>query len=159
MSTNLQNMNQFAQGKALGELDLRPNSNVYPAVIDPDSTFENFKAGTVLKLVAGASPAILVDAAEPEDEPFGVIPFNFKKNTYVAGDSVQVASDYCVLMLKSSEAIERKDAVQFDNGTTDDPTVAVLTDGSAQLGISLDQTASANQLIRVLVKPAAPVSS
>jgi len=159
MST-FQNPNQFTQTPILGMPDERANLNVKFCIINPDSTFENFKVGTVLKLVAGTpGDVILVDAAEQGDTPYGVICYNQKKNTYLPGSAVQVYAKLSVLYLEASEAIPRRSRVSFDNGTTGNPTVEIATDSNATIGEALGQAAAAGDLVRIEVDPAAALTS
>ena len=89
-----QNPNQFAQTPILGMPDLRSQPNSFFVTINPDSVFTDFQVGTVLKLIAGTGPSILVDVALPTEEAIGVIPYNLKKNTFAAGDTVQIFGVY-----------------------------------------------------------------
>ena len=151
---SLQNPNQFGLTPVLGQPDLKVQPNAYFATINPDSVFTDFQVGTVVKLSPGASPAILVDSAANGETPEGVIVYNAKKNTYVAGDTVQVYAVGSVLYLQASEAIPRGSQVGFDNnGGT--PYITVKGGGEAVIGIALDQAAAADDLIRVRIQPAA----
>lgn len=148
-----QNPNQFAQTPVLGQPDERQQPNSLFATINPDSVFTDFQVGTVVKLVAGAGPQILVDVADPTEKPYAVIPYNIKKNTYAPGDSVQLFAALSVLYLQTSAAVTRGADVQFLN-TGGSPTVATRAGGNAILGTALDQDSTGGGVIRVLVQPA-----
>jgi len=146
-----QNPNQFTQTPILGMPDLRQQPNSFFVTLNPDSVFTDFQVGTVLKLIAGTGPQILVDAAAATDVPYGVIPYNLKKNTFAAGDTVQLFADSSVLYLQASAAVNRGAKVQFLN-TGGSPTVATRADSNTVLGIALDQAADTGDVIRVQIK-------
>lgn len=151
---SIQNPNQFGLTPILGSLDQRSNNNTYFATIKSNSVFADFQVGTVVKLVSGVSPSILVDSAGATDAPEGVIIYNTKKNTYVAGATVQVAAIGSVIYLQASEAIARGQQVDFLN-TGGTPTVGVKSGSNTGLGVALDQAAAAGALIRVRIQPSA----
>jgi hypothetical protein len=147
-----QNPNQFTQTPVLGQPDLRSQPNVFFATINPDSTFADFQVGTVVKLVAKAGPQIVVDVAAPTEEPYGVIAYNLKKNTYLPGDTVQVYADLSVLYLETAAAVNRGQKLRFTN-TGGSPTVQPVSGSNTVIGVALDQAAAAGGVIRVQVKP------
>lgn len=153
-----QNPNQFAQTPILGMPDLRSQPNSFFVTINPDSVFTDFQVGTVLKLIAGTGPSILVDAASPTEEAIGVIPYNLKKNTFAAGDTVQIFGELSVLYLQTSAAVDRGAKVEFLN-TGGSPTVATVSGSNTILGVALDQGAESGAIIRVQIKPAAALAS
>jgi uncharacterized protein DUF2190 len=153
-----QNPNQFAQTPILGQPDLRQQPNSFFATINPDSVFTDFQVGTWVKLIAGAGPQIIVDVALPTEEAIGVIPYNVKKNTFAAGDTVQIFGDLSVLYLQTSAAVDRGDKVQFLN-TGGSPTVATVAGSNTVAGIAFDQADDAGGVIRVQVKPSGPLTS
>ena len=152
-----QNPNQFTQTPILGMPDLRSQPNSFFVTLNPDSVFTDFQVGTVLKLIAGAGPTILVDAAAATDTPYCVIPYNLKKNTFSPGDTVQVFGDLSVLYLQTSAAVPRGSKVQFLN-TGGSPTVAVRSGSDTVLGLALDEAADAGDIIRVQVKTGSATS-
>ncbi len=152
-----QTMNQFAQTPILGLVDLVPSPNVVAAMLSPSSTAV-FQVGTALKLIVGDSALPLVEACSgPTDGPvFGVIPYNNRKNLYVAGDIVNVALDETYVFLKCSAAVARGDKVTTTAATTTaDPLVATVSVPSTQYvtGIAIDSSTGANQLLRIRIKP------
>lgn len=150
MST-VQNLNQFAQTPGLGSPDLAYNFNTKSVQIDPDSVATKLQVGQAVKLVAGASPTIRVDEAASADQAFGVIIASLKKNTYAAGDTVEVACRGNVLYLEAAAAITRGALVE---NVPAGPTVQTKAAG-AVLGVALDQASGPGQLIRVEIAPAA----
>ncbi len=153
-----QNPNQFTQSPILGMPDLRSQPNSFFVTINPDSEFTDFQVGTVLKLIAGTGPAILVDVATPTDEAIGAIPYNLKKNTFAAGDTVQIFGELSVLYLQTSAAVDRGAKVEFLN-TGGSPTVATVSGSNTVLGVALDQGDDTGAIIRVQIKPAAAIAS
>lgn len=158
MSGILQNPNQFVQTPFLGQPDNRPNYNSFTVLLNPDSVFTDFQTGTWLKLIAAAGDQIIVDAADPTDEVFGVIPFVPKKQTYAAGETVQIFGAGCGLYLMSSEAIDRGEKLEFLN-TGGTPTVAPVSGANTVCAIALSQVSAANSMIRVLVQPGPAITS
>lgn len=150
-----QNMNQFKQAPILGGVDEIPTPDVVSAQINPSSVATAIQVGSLVKLVAGASGAIVVDVVTgPTDGPvFGCIPFNQRKNIYSPGNYVEVACGGAYMYMKSSAAIARGDTVSGTAATTTaDPTVATdTTSGHFACGIAVDIATGANQLIRVKI--------
>jgi Uncharacterized conserved protein (DUF2190) len=153
-----QNPNQFTQTAILGMPDLRQQPNSFFVTIDPDSEFTDFQVGSVLKLVSGAGPSILVDIATATEEAIGVIPYNLKKNTFAAGDTVQIFGELSVLYLQTSAAVNRGAKVEFLN-TGGSPTVATVSGSNTVLGVALDQADDTGGIIRVQIKPSAAIAS
>lgn len=158
MSNLQQNLNQTFQTGMLGAVTRSPQPRTFPAQIDPSSTATVICAGCAVKLVNKAGPNIVVDVTTgPTDGPVvGVIPYSTKKNTYAAGEPVEVVGDGGVVLLKSSAAIVRGTNVAGTNPSvsTNDPTVATTTTvNDYVVGQALTQAGGANQLIEVLVRP------
>lgn len=152
-----QAMNQFNQAPILGQVDQIPSANVVTVQIDPASTATSIQVGDVVKLVSGTSSTILVDKCSgPTDGPvYGVILYNERKNTYAAGDLVEVGLNTTFVFLKTSAAVTRGNKVTTTASTTTaDPTVAAVTVPSTQYvtGLAVDSAAAANALIRVQVQ-------
>lgn len=150
------NQNQFAQTPVLGQVSQLPNPNIFPAQIDPADTATVITAGTAVKLsnVAGTQIVVLVCAAVTDGPVFGVIVYNMRKNTYAAGDTVEVAGVNSVITLKSSAAIARGANVsQTAPSAGNDPLITTSVVTNYVLGQALEKASGANQLIRVLVNP------
>lgn len=161
MSNLAQNQNQFAQSALIGQVAYQPNVDTQSCIINPATSAAagTIVAGCAVKLVATASPQIVVDVcADATDGPvFGVIAYNPRRNSYVAMDVVEVAGDLNVLFLKSSAAINRGSRVSCTNPSvsTNDPTVAAdVTAGHYTIGYAEGQVSGANSLIRIKIKPA-----
>lgn len=158
MSNLVQNQNQTFQTPMLGMVTMDPQPDTVPAQIYGSST-AIIVAGVAVKLVTTqAGPNIIVDATtSASDGPiFGVIPYNARKNSYAAFDSVEVVGRGGILMLKTSAAVQRGRAVSCTNPlvATNDPTVASdFTVNNYILGTSLGYAAAANALIKVQVQP------
>lgn len=150
-------MNQFVQAPILGLVDLTPSPNVITCQILPTSSATSIQVGDVVKLVAGTSATILVDKCSgPTDGPvLGVIPYNARKNVYVAGDLIEVAGVNSFVYLKASGTVTRGDKVTTTASTpTADPVVATVTVPSTQYvtGVAVD-TAATGTLVRVQIAP------
>ena len=148
------NLNTFELGTAKGVVQYLPSSNVFTCQVYK-SLSGTLKAGQPVKLVAGVAGQITVTACAGEDDPvFGVIPLRHKVNGYVAGDLVEVASDYSVITMEAAGAISAYDKVKAA-GSAYDQVDAIAGDESpaaAQIGIALDAAAAEGDLIRVLIK-------
>ena len=148
------NLNTFELGTAKGVVQYLPSSNVFTCQVYK-SLSGTLKAGQPVKLVAGVAGQITVTACSAEsDKVFGVIPLRHKVNGYVAGDLVEVASDYSVITMEAAGAITQYSAVKVA-GSGYDQVDAIAGDESpaaAQIGIALDAAAAEGDLIRVLIK-------
>ena len=158
MSNLGQNQNQTFQTPMLAQVTFDPQPGVIPAQIDPASVATVIVAGCAVKLVAKAGPNVVVDVTtSSSDGPvYGIIPYNLRKNVYVAGDPVEVCGRGSVLMLKSGGAVNRGDNLAVTNPSvaTDDPTVAATTTvGDYVAGCALGQAAGAGVLFKVQVAP------
>ena len=155
MAKLTQNQNQFSQTPALGMLDRVKNPSVVPVRINPASE-AILTAGSAVKLIAGATPEILVDAVTgPTDGPvFGFIIFSTKKASYSAGENCEVAFDGSAIKLKAAAAIARGAEVACVAGTADeDPLVKTAVTADYVAGTALGQAGAAGEVITVLVKP------
>lgn len=141
-------MNQMAQTPLKGQLAAIFNANTIPVMIDPAQSGTLY-TGDFVKLVSATGKNILVQKAAATDSPFGVIIFTPKKQSYVAGDAVEVACDMSVVFLESAGVIDRGANVEFyPTGTK------VLSTGGVNpiCGIALDNATASGQLIRVLCR-------
>jgi hypothetical protein len=148
-----QNSNQFLQTPVLGQVSEVVNPSIISVKINPSSAATKIQAGQAVKIIDGTANEILADvvASATADKVFGVIVYNPKKNTYVKGDTVEIAMEGSVLFMETSAAVARGATVATD---WTGPTVAVDAVAShQQTGLALDKATAANQLIRVLVKP------
>jgi hypothetical protein len=161
MSLATQNQNQFKQNPVIGQVAYQANVDTQTAVINPSTAAAagSIVAGCAVKLIAGASPEILVDVTTgPSDGPvFGVIGYNPRKNTYGANDHVEILTNQDVVFLYSSAAINRGARVSVTNPSTSaaSPTVATdTTAGDYTLGYAEGQSSAANQFIKIKIAPA-----
>ena len=153
------NQNAFTQGAVIGMLTLDPQPGTVPAQLNPSTTAATgtVTAGCAVKLVSFVGPQIIVDVTtSPSDGPvYGVIEFTKQKNTYVAGDQVNIATKGNIIHLASSAAVTRGQRVSVTNPSvsTNDPTVAAdTTSGDYTLGYAVGQNSAAG-LVRVAIDP------
>jgi hypothetical protein len=152
MST-YQNQNQFKPTQVLGQLDLSINTNVKSVRIDPASVATVLTAGQAFKLVDTAGGVPIVDVAAITEKAYGICIHSSRKDTFVAGDYIDLACFGSVIYLEASAAIARGARVQ---NTVAGPTVALCVPGTnAQVGVVLDKATAAGQLVRVEVYPLA----
>ena len=151
MST-FQNQNQFAQTPLLGMLDMTVNPAIMSVKINPASTAAVLQSGQGFKIVDIAGTEIIVDQiTAATDVVFGVSIYNPRKNLYVAGDTIEIATRGSVIYLETSAAIARGANVQMDYTG---PTVATRASTNYRIGKCLDKPAAANVLARILIDPA-----
>jgi hypothetical protein len=152
-----QPMNSFTQAPILGAIDQVPTPDVVSAQILPASSATAIQNGSAVKLVAGASGAIVVDVQTgPTDATvFGVIPYNERKNLYSPGDFIEVACGGTYMYMLSGGAIARGDTVAITAATSSaDPLVNTdTTSGHFITGIAIDVASGAGVLIRVKIAP------
>lgn len=148
-----QNMNQFAQTRQVGQLDLQvgQNPSVFTMRIDPDSAGADIVPGTGVLLKDGGAndpgglPLVDIRAADT-DAIFGVIIYGTKQNTYQPGDVVEVASYGSVIVLEAPGALSRGAEVTLNVAAAGE-IQAVTTNTKA--GILLDKAAADGDLVRV----------
>ncbi len=157
MSFLSQTMNQFTQAPILGLVDLVPSPQVIAVQLSP-STVAVCQVGSAMKLIGGQGALPIVDVCSgPTDGPvFGVIPYNNRKNTYVANDILNLALAESFVFLRSSAAINRGDKVTTTAATTTtDPLVTTVSTPTTQYvtGLAIDLATGADQLIRIKIAP------
>lgn len=154
------NQNQFKQGALVGQTDLKAGGldTAFTVRIDPDSAASDIEAGTLLQLVDGGAndqngvPLVDVLSADT-DVAFGARIYDAKQGQAQPGDIIQVSYDGVVQIMNSAGALNRGVAVA---GVVATPGNVQAVGSNAQFGITLDKATAADQLIRVLVKTAAP---
>lgn len=150
-----QNMNQFVGAPILGQVDLIPSPDTISAQFNPASTETHLQVTSLVKMITGASGAILVDVQTgPADVlPFGVIPVSERGNTYKAGDIITVLRSGYIYM-RTSAAVVRGTNVSTTAATaSSDPVVATdVTSGHAITGVAVDEASAADLLIRINLK-------
>ena len=153
----LQNMNQFNQSVAIGQLDLQTGNNaaVFTVLLSPEAATAGMVPGEGVKLVdlgasdvRGVNPIVDVRALTT-DVIFGVKVYNTKKNSNVAGEIIQVAGKGAVIWLNAGAAIVRGAAVELTLAT---PGNVITKSAGTTLGVALDKATAADQPIRVLIQ-------
>ncbi len=160
MSTLL-NMNQFAQTRFAGQLDLQsnPNPGVLTCRLNPSSlaTYEGSSgvpAGTPVKLIdlgtADNNGVPIVDiAAADSDIIIGVVVSSTKDGIFAPGQIIQVALQGAVMVMSAKTTMNRNQAVVADYSTPGQ--VIVPATGYYIFGVTLDKAVSALDLVRVLI--------
>lgn len=149
-----QNPNQFSQVPLLGQTSMALQPNVLPCIFNPNSAAPELQVGHVVKLVSVSANQIVVDLAAAGDIPFGVVGYNLKRNTYLPGDAVGIASGLSVMYLQASAALEAGDPITFNNTNI---TVSKAGAGVSPLGYVLIKCETANSLALVMIT--APLGS
>ena len=156
-----QNPNQTFMAPILGQVDMAVTPNTKAVMLDPASTNVYCQAGSPVKLVAKAGKGeIIVDVCTgPNDGPvYGIVLYNMRKNKYAAGDMMEIGCRGTVVYLEASTTINRGARVNSTAATASaDPLVTTVANNTDwQLGAALDQSAAANELIRIEVDPSDP---
>ena len=147
MPLNFQ-MNQFVGANVKGQVDKIVTPSTFPCQILMTSV-HTFVPGDFVKLAGTAQGgAILVEICAATDVPFGVIGYSVKKNSYVAGDAVEILGVGSVVWLESGAAISTGDSLEFV------PTGAkVITNAGTNpvVAKSLDTASGTGELVRALL--------
>ncbi len=141
-------MNQFAGANVKGQVDKIITPSTFPCQVISTSN-HTFVPGDFVKLAGDAiGGAILIEICAATDVPFGVVPYSVKKNSYVAGEAIDVLGVGSVVFLESGAAIDTGDSLEFV------PTGAkVITNAGTNpvCGKSFDTASGAGELVRVLL--------
>ena len=151
-----QNLVQFAPTPGLGQPLKGPQPGTLPVRINPSSVATTIQVGSPMKLVAITANEIIVDlcTSATADAIFGVIPLNTKKNTYAAGDVLDLFTDGNILMLESAAAINAGASLSISNtgGSGGGPSVATTTTVGVQVGaLALTTVGAAGSAIAVKI--------
>jgi len=157
MSELSQNLSQFKQSALVGQQDLTVNNNIVAVRIDPAYSGNlPLVAGQAFRLidVAGGVP-IVTPVADATITPYGVAIHTLKRDTFLAGDYIELALQGSVVYMQTSAAIARGAKVQVD---PTGPTISTLTSlpTNASLGVCLDKPTATGQLARVSINPLDP---
>lgn len=151
------NINQFKQGKAVGDIDLNyfGGESIISVRYNPEATSTNrLIAGEAVMLkdlgaddVAGP-PIVDERTSEHTDTIFGIVKRSLKQAEFAPGDFLEIAVSGACMFLKASGALARGAAV----------TPVLATPGSVKavstkthLGIVLDKAADGD-IVRVLIQ-------
>jgi hypothetical protein len=145
-------LNSFKQAQAVkGLLDLRNGAqDLFEVVVNNSSALtDKIESGdVVIPLTSGVSSLPIVDEMTVNTvAPFGIVVYNNKKNTYEAGEVLEIARDGSVVWVEAGEAIARNAAVEF---TVLTKRVATVASGK-RVGYALDVASAAGDLIRIVV--------
>jgi len=142
----------------LGQLTRDPQPDTLPVRIQPNSTATNITvASALIGYGTTDNGEILVDVSTgPTSGPIvGVVCYDPQKNTYAAGDRVNMAADGNIIYLSASAAITSWTQVSTTAGTSSaDPTVATdATVGHFITGTATTGASAAGGLVAVKIKP------
>lgn len=151
-----QNLNQFAMTAIKGGLAQSPSGSVLSCQIATNSG-STFYGGTAVKLIAGTSQQILVEKTAATEAIFGFVIYNPKKPSgNTAGDTIEVALPGSIMYMESSASFNRGQLVE--QVATGDK-VAAYAGVNTTVGVALDTSSGANQLVRVMIRTVAEYSS
>ena len=151
-----QNINQFKQGKAVGDLDLNffGGEHVISCRYNPDDTSTNtLVAGETVKLTdLGTSDVegipIITKRTADTDTIFGCVIRSLKQSSFEPGDVVEIAVQGAVMNLRASAAISRGTKVSGVYGT---PGNIAAVSTNAYLGYTIDKASAAADIVRVMI--------
>lgn len=144
------NPNQFKIGPIPGSLSGRINNNVVFATIDPaSSNAALIKPGSPVRLKDVSGANIVVDSAAATDTPYGVVVFSAQKNTYVAGDVVQVACFGSHVNLETGGTVARGAKLKFTTAGI----VTTHASTNAIIGRALGKASASGETILVEIAP------
>jgi hypothetical protein len=142
--------NQFAQSEIPGRLVLRTGHECISGMIDPalDPLIEVIP-GQALKLVDVSSPIpVYTPVLADTDEVDGFVPYSLRKNSYRAGDSLEVAREgYMTMVASGALAVDSKVMVVVASKK-----VALATTGKNIVGRNLDKALADGDIVRVEIK-------
>lgn len=152
-----QNINQFSQGRAVGDLDLNffGGENKISCRYNPEDTATNkLVAGETVKLVdLGSSDSagipIIAKRTADTDTIFGVVVRSLKDSSFSPEAIVEIAVNGAVMNLCASAAINRGVKV---SGVVATPGNIQAVGTKAYLGYTLDKAVSANDIVRVMIQ-------
>lgn len=153
--TQVQNMNQFAQTPMVGSVDLTVFPNIKAVRINPAyAGGAPLVAGQFFKLVDVAGEIPVVEPAAVTERAYGCAIHTLKRDTFLAGDVIDLACAGSVVFLESSAAIAGGAKVQ---NTTAGPNVQTLASlaTNCQVGVNLTKNAAAG-IVRVEIDPQDP---
>lgn len=141
--------NQFGFIAEKGQMTLLENLNLVNCKID-DSETETLVPGYPVKIKDISNKVIVIEAADAlTDDVFGFVPYNVKKNEYVAGEFIKVALDNCAMYMEASAAIAQGANIQADPATQK---VATAVAPNLATGKALTKASADGDLIVVLIK-------
>lgn len=152
-----QNINQFKQGRAVGDLDLNffGGENVISCRYNPEDTSTNtLVAGETVKITdLGANDVvgvpIVTKRTADTDTIFGTVIRSKKQASFAPGDIVEIAVQGAVMNLRAGAAINRGVKVSGVFGT---PGNIAAVGTNAYLGYTLDKASAANDIVRVMIQ-------
>lgn len=139
--------NQFIQSVEKGVMDSRFNTGVMSCIVKSDESVA-LVPGQAVKLadVAGGAPIVTLVTADTDDV-FGFVSYNFKKNSFAASESLEIAVlDGNIIYLEASAAIARGASVMY---VVTGQKIALATSGKTVLGKALDKASTNGDLVRV----------
>lgn len=140
-------LNQTRPTSEKGMLDLAINWNLFDCRIDPDSAADFTDANAfAFKIVDVSGKSILVDLATATgDKIFGFLPIEVRKNSYVKGDFIRLATQNAVMKMEASAVIARGATLEIlPSGNR-----VVTKSAGTIIGRALDKAAADGDLIRV----------
>jgi hypothetical protein len=150
-----QNMNQFAQGRAVGDLDLAyfGYENVISCRYNPAGTGNLVAGESVMLFDGGASdvagpPSVDKRAADHSSPIYGTVRRSLRKAEILPGETVEIAIAGAAMFQKASGAMNRGARVSPVLAT---PGSVAALGTNTPYGILLDKAASGD-IVRVLIQ-------
>jgi len=140
-------MNQFNLIPIKGQLDQNINPNVFSCRVG-QSQATSLVPGQAVTYANTTSKIPEVLAATATDPIFGFVPYSIKKNTFAAGEAIDVVIDGGVMYMEADAAIAQGAEVEI---IASGQTVTTALGTNTKVGIAFDK-AAADDIFRVLIK-------
>lgn len=143
--------NSFSMSPFLGMIDMQFDYDTFSAQIDVSAASAVYRAGQAVKIVANTSGGLpkVIGCTGDTDEVVGVINFDIKSQSFVAGSNCEISMSGNVVWLYANEAITQGARVCLYAAS---PGAVQATGHTARLmGWAFDGAAAMGQLIRVVL--------
>lgn len=142
-------MNALApDGEIKGRLDLAANLDSYAGVVDSTQD-EPLVAGDPVAIVSGSKKLPHFVKASEGQVIMGFVKWTAKKNSYEAGDAIEVSYSNDVMYMEVGGAVNAGVALNITD--IDDVYVGAAAGDGSVIGYSMESADAANQLIRVRI--------
>ena len=147
MSLNFQ-MNQFTGSQIKGLITELVSPFTLPMQVDAGQATPILPGAAVQLAATAGQGAFLVTECAASDAPIGFVAFSEKKNSYSAGDMMEVGIVGTIIYLEAAAAVTRGASLEYvPTGVLVKTALGV----NPTVGKALDSAPGANALIRVLV--------
>jgi hypothetical protein len=128
---------------------LEASLDMVDARTNPSSSFDNFYYSDWVTLISNGTDAqIMIDEiASTSDIPYGMILYNKRKNTYLAGETVPIIRENSYVAVQAGGAITAGNELEWDYTNK----VVVVKSTGKKIGIA-QQDAALNDIFEMQIK-------